>query len=54
MIDPSQSSVKLLGAKVEVNLKKAEPGSWPTLEQIKAPPQTNDNDDDAAVGLVST
>lgn len=34
VIDPSLSSVKLLGAKVEVNLRKAEPGSWPTLEKI--------------------
>ena len=32
VIDPSKSSVKMLGTKVEVKLKKFEPGSWPSLE----------------------
>lgn len=32
VIDPAQSSVKLLGSKVEINLRKAEAGSWSTLE----------------------
>ncbi|GFR93741.1 cysteine and histidine-rich domain-containing protein 1 [Elysia marginata] len=31
-INPSMSHVKLLGTKVEINLKKAEAFSWPTLE----------------------
>ncbi|KAK3770408.1 hypothetical protein RRG08_012151 [Elysia crispata] len=31
-IKPSLSHVKLLGTKVEINLKKAEAFSWPTLE----------------------
>ncbi|XP_059170180.1 cysteine and histidine-rich domain-containing protein 1-like [Physella acuta] len=31
-IDPLKSSVKLLGTKVELDLKKAEAFSWPTLE----------------------
>ncbi|ELU00349.1 hypothetical protein CAPTEDRAFT_165685 [Capitella teleta] len=31
-VDPAKSSVKLLGTKVEVNLKKAEPCSWSKLE----------------------
>lgn len=32
-IDPGKSSVKLLGTKIEIDLKKAEAFSWPTLEQ---------------------
>lgn len=32
VIDPSRSSVNLLGTKVEVTMKKAEAGSWPSLE----------------------
>jgi cysteine/histidine-rich domain-containing protein 1 len=32
VIDPSRSSVSLLGTKVEVTLKKAEAGSWSSLE----------------------
>ncbi|GFO43060.1 cysteine and histidine-rich domain-containing protein 1 [Plakobranchus ocellatus] len=31
-INPATSQVKLLGTKVEINLKKAEAFSWPTLE----------------------
>ncbi|XP_074657258.1 cysteine and histidine-rich domain-containing protein 1-like [Tubulanus polymorphus] len=33
IIDPKSSAVKLLGTKVEINLKKAEPFSWTALEQ---------------------
>jgi len=32
IIDPEKSSVKMLGTKVEINLKKMEPGAWPALE----------------------
>ena len=32
VVDPEKSQVKMLGSKVEINLRKAEPGSWPTLE----------------------
>ena len=32
VIDPSKSRVNLMGTKVEVNLKKMEPGSWSSLE----------------------
>jgi len=32
IIDPAKSSVKMLGTKVEINMKKAEPGSWARLE----------------------
>ena len=32
VIDPKKSTVKLLGTKVEVNLKKADAGSWASLE----------------------
>ncbi|CAH1799897.1 unnamed protein product [Owenia fusiformis] len=32
IIDPAACNVKMLGTKVEVNLRKAEPGSWPNLE----------------------
>ncbi|KAH9525274.1 Cysteine and histidine-rich domain-containing protein 1 [Bulinus truncatus] len=31
-VDPSLSTVKLLGTKLEIELKKSEPFSWPTLE----------------------
>ncbi|XP_041378117.1 cysteine and histidine-rich domain-containing protein 1-like [Gigantopelta aegis] len=34
-IDPERSNVKLLGSKVEINLKKKESFSWPTLELPK-------------------
>ena len=47
VINPTTSAVKLLGAKVEVNLRKAEPGSWQTLEQLPVqPPEKKDEDDD--------
>lgn len=32
IIDPSGSNVVLMGSKIEVNMRKAEPGSWPSLE----------------------
>lgn len=32
VIDPEKSQVKVMGSKVEINLKKAEPGSWSVLE----------------------
>ena len=32
VIDPEKSQVKVMGSKVEINLKKAEPGSWSALE----------------------
>lgn len=32
VIDPSKSSVKMLGTKVEINLKKMEPEKWASLE----------------------
>ena len=34
-IEPARSSVELLGAKVEVKLRKADPLSWATLEQLE-------------------
>lgn len=40
-IIPEKSSVKMLGTKVEINLKKAEAFSWPTLE---FPPETTNGD----------
>ncbi len=44
MIDPNNSSVKLLGSKVEINLRKAEPGKWPLLEMPKEPSKVNNGD----------
>ena len=32
VIDPEHSNVKLLGTKVEINLKKGEPMKWSKLE----------------------
>lgn len=32
VINPEASNVKLLGTKVEINLRKAEPGKWSALE----------------------
>lgn len=32
IIDPEKSSVKLMGPKVEITLRKAEPGAWGSLE----------------------
>jgi hypothetical protein len=37
VIDPRRSSVNLLGTKVEVTMKKLEPGSWPSLELPAVP-----------------
>ena len=43
-----KSQVKMLGSKVEINLRKAEPGSWPTLEMPaeKAAVKTEEDSDD--------
>lgn len=35
VIDPGKSIVKLTGTKVEINLKKMEPGNWSSLEPVK-------------------
>ncbi|KAK2153120.1 hypothetical protein LSH36_306g01046 [Paralvinella palmiformis] len=32
IVDPKKSNVKMLGTKVEINLKKVEPGNWTRLE----------------------
>lgn len=32
IVDVKQSSVNMLPTKVEIKLKKAEPGSWPQLD----------------------
>ena len=51
VVDPEKSQVKMLGSKVEINLRKAEPGSWPTLELpadkvvVKSDTDTNDMDE---------
>ena len=42
VIKPEVSEVKMLGTKVEVNLKKAEPFSWPTLELPSEKPSNGD------------
>lgn len=44
MIDPEKSNVKMLGSKVEINLKKSEPGKWVTLH---SPEMSNDSNADA-------
>jgi len=36
VIDPAKSNVKMLGAKVEINMRKAEPGSWTELELCRS------------------
>ena len=37
----------MLGSKVEINLRKAEPGSWPTLElPIEKKPVNSEVDND--------
>lgn len=46
VIDPAQSSVKLLGSKVEINMRKAEPGTWTTLEFPSASSVYVVNDDE--------
>ena len=51
VVDPEKSQVKMLGSKVEINLRKAEPGSWPTLELpadkvfVKSDTDMNDMDE---------
>lgn len=39
----SKSHVKLLGTKVEITLKKAEPESWAHLKYIPHPNETGDD-----------
>ncbi|CAH3867291.1 unnamed protein product [Pieris brassicae] len=39
VIDLDKSSASMLGTKVEVKLKKAEPGAWSKLDFPRAPPQ---------------
>ena len=51
MVDPERSGVKLLGTKVEINLRKAEPGSWPTLEMPRTEPTPSDPEVDDANDL---
>jgi len=47
VIDPEGSNVKLLGTKCEINLLKAEPGTWSKLElPIERPVIEDDSDDD--------
>ena len=52
VVDPEKSQVKMLGSKVEINLRKAEPGSWPTLELpvdkavVKSDTDINDDKDE--------
>jgi len=43
VIDPDKSRVNLLGTKVEVILKKMEPGSWSSLELSKPIAPANGN-----------
>ncbi|XP_060085235.1 cysteine and histidine-rich domain-containing protein 1-like [Ylistrum balloti] len=47
VIDPSKSDVKLLGTKVEINLRKAESCSWASLEM---PVQKEENNSKAKEG----
>ncbi|XP_067674465.1 cysteine and histidine-rich domain-containing protein 1-like isoform X2 [Haliotis asinina] len=42
VIDPARSSVKMLGTKVEINLRKAENFSWPSLEMPKTDKSAED------------
>ena len=56
VIRPESSGVKMLGTKVEVNLKKAEPFHWPSLEMqpekpASSEPDTNDADSQWCVGI---
>ena len=44
VIDPACSKVNMLGSKVEISLRKAEPGSWPTLELPPRPVVTEERD----------
>jgi len=44
VIDPGKSRVNLMGTKVEVNLKKMEPGSWSSLESTVPPTSSADGD----------
>ncbi|CAL8070729.1 unnamed protein product [Calicophoron daubneyi] len=42
IITPSESQVKLMGTKVEINLKKAEAMSWPRLECLPPKPSSDE------------
>ena len=44
VIKPESSGVKMLGTKVEVNLKKAEPFHWPSLEMQPEKPASSEPD----------
>ena len=44
IIDPAKSGVKLLGTKVEINMKKAEVGKWPTLELVSENEKSADDE----------
>ena len=44
VIQPESSGVKMLGTKVEVNLKKAEPFHWPSLEMQPEKPASSEPD----------
>lgn len=44
-IKPEHSEVKMLGSKVEINLRKAEPFSWPSLEVPMEQPSVSKQDE---------
>ena len=44
VIRPESSGVKMLGTKVEINLKKAEPFHWPSLEMQPQKPASSEPD----------
>ncbi|XP_025099052.1 cysteine and histidine-rich domain-containing protein 1-like [Pomacea canaliculata] len=44
-IKPEYSEVKMLGSKVEINLRKAEPFSWPSLEVPMEQPSVSKQDE---------
>ena len=48
MIDPEKSNVKMLGTKVEINMRKSDIGSWSTLEfpsEVKVSSNSGADDD---------
>ncbi len=49
VVDPERSQVKMLGAKVEINLRKAEPGSWSNLERPKQKTTTTEEESEEEV-----
>ncbi|VVC89846.1 unnamed protein product [Leptidea sinapis] len=62
VIDVSQSSASMLGTKVEIKLKKAEPGAWskidfprvstPVVEEPEPEPESNVEDDSVDLSAV--